>query len=110
MGGAMIRESRSSQALWALHEDDLELILRLVLASGSLKELARSYGVSYPTIRSRLDQVIERLQALLRGQFLDPMADQLADLIAKGEVTPGAAQIILDLHRKTFERGPLVGD
>ena len=33
-----------------------------VLASGSLKEIADQTGVSYPTVRSRLDKVIEALR------------------------------------------------
>ncbi len=34
-----------------------------VLASGSLKQIAEQTGVSYPTVRSRLDKVIEALRA-----------------------------------------------
>ncbi len=33
-----------------------------VLASGSLKEIAKQTGVSYPTVRSRLDRIIEELR------------------------------------------------
>lgn len=36
-----------------------------VLAGGSLKEIAAQAGVSYPTVRSRLDKVIEQLQGEL---------------------------------------------
>jgi hypothetical protein len=48
-----------------------------VLASGNLKEIAEQVGVSYPTIRSRLDKVIELLRAEIsktqrvRGNVLD---------------------------------------
>ena len=34
-----------------------------VLAGGSLKEIAEQTGVSYPTVRSRLDKVIEALRS-----------------------------------------------
>jgi hypothetical protein len=34
-----------------------------ILCSGNLKQLAEQVGVSYPTIRSRLDKVIEALQS-----------------------------------------------
>lgn len=34
-----------------------------VLAGGNLKEIAQQAGVSYPTIRSRLDKVIEALRS-----------------------------------------------
>ena len=33
-----------------------------LLASGSLKEIARTFGISYPTVRARLDRIIECLQ------------------------------------------------
>ena len=48
-----------------------------VLASGNLKEIAEQVGVSYPTIRSRLDKVIEALRGEIaktqrvRGNVLD---------------------------------------
>jgi hypothetical protein len=48
-----------------------------VLAGGNLKEIAEQVGVSYPTIRSRLDKVIEALRGEIaktqrvRGNLLD---------------------------------------
>ena len=48
--------------LAALSEEDLHFIRRFVLASGSLKELAKQYGISYPTVRIRLDCLIEKIR------------------------------------------------
>lgn len=76
----------------ALAPEDLDLIVQLVLHSGSLKDLAASYSVSYPTIRVRLDRVIERLRAVLAGRGPDPVSELLADLIERGEITTGAAR------------------
>ncbi len=45
-----------------LDEEDLSFIRRFLLASGSLKEIARLYGVSYPTVRLRLDKLIQKIQ------------------------------------------------
>ena len=45
-----------------LEEEDMAFIKRFVLASGSLKEIAREYGVTYPTVRLRLDRLIQRIQ------------------------------------------------
>jgi hypothetical protein len=48
-----------------------------VLAGGNLKEIAEQVGVSYPTVRSRLDKVIETLRGQIaktqsvRGSLLD---------------------------------------
>lgn len=86
-----------------LGDDDAEFVLRLVLASGSLKELAQEYGVSYPTLRGRLDRLIERLKALVAGRPRDPMAELLADLIEKGEIAPTVARSILKSHRQLLQ-------
>jgi hypothetical protein len=86
--------------LLQLDEEDLELVQRLVLVSGSIKELAEAYAVSYPTIRARLDRVIEHLNAALAARPVDPMAELLADHVERGEVTPRAAKAVLELHRK----------
>ncbi|HUT75065.1 MAG TPA: DUF2089 family protein [Armatimonadota bacterium] len=48
-------------ALASLGRSDQEFILQFVMASGSLKEMARLLGVSYPTVRNRLDEIIGRL-------------------------------------------------
>ena len=41
-----------------LEDEDLVVIKKFVLASGSLKEMAGEYGVTYPTVRLRLDRLI----------------------------------------------------
>ena len=52
-----------------------------VLASGSLKEIAQQTGVSYPTVRSRLDKVIDALRQEIgrtqkvRGTILDAVSE-----------------------------------
>ena len=45
-----------------LDEEDLVFIKRFLLASGSLKEMAGMYNVSYPTVRLRLDRLIQKIK------------------------------------------------
>jgi hypothetical protein len=85
--------------LHQLSEEDLNMVTAFVLVSGSIKDLARQYGISYPTMRQRLDRLIERVQALLDGAPADPLNDYLADLLSKGLLTPNVARRIRDLHR-----------
>jgi hypothetical protein len=79
-------------ALLRLPAEDVQLVTEFVLRSGSLKGLAAAYGVSYPTIRQRLDRLQERLRALLEDRPADPLRDLLADLVEQGELTAGAAR------------------
>ncbi|PCJ54603.1 MAG: hypothetical protein COA70_04955 [Planctomycetota bacterium] len=91
------------KAFQALDRADQELALELVSCSGSLKELAKRRSVSYPTIRQRLDRLIARLEAAQSEQPLDPMAEHLADLVERGEMTLGGAKAALLVHRELLQ-------
>ena len=51
-------------ALLRLSADEQEFVLSFVKCSGSLKEMASRMGLSYPTVRNRLDDIIARLGEL----------------------------------------------
>lgn len=93
-------DAEADHALTLLPREDLDLILELVLQSGSLKDLASAYSVSYPTIRARLDRTIERLRALISGHKPDPVTDLMADMVARGELSPAVARRLRDAIRK----------
>ena len=48
-------------SLMRLSDDDQTFISDFVKCSGSLKEMAQKLGLSYPTVRNRLDDIIEAL-------------------------------------------------
>lgn len=45
-----------------LDDEDISFIKRFILASGSLKEIAKEYDVTYPTVRLRLDRLIQKIK------------------------------------------------
>ena len=83
-----------------LEEEDQQFVKRLVLASGSLKELAEGYDVSYPTIRLRLDRLIERIRT-----SEDPLSDtfetKVRQLVAEGDVSARIGKQLLRMHKET---------
>ncbi len=85
--------------LTKLSNEDLDLISDLVLASGSLKDLAEVYSVSYPTIRLRLDKVIERLQQVRENKVPDKLTLLLSDLVERGELSASSARSIRETAR-----------
>jgi hypothetical protein len=94
-------DSRNSEhPLSRIPREDQDLVVELVLKSGSLKDLAAAYGVSYPTIRARLDKTIERLTAAVNGQKPDPVSELLATLVERGELSPTGARAVRDLVRQ----------
>lgn len=46
----------------SLENEDLEFIKKFVVHSGSLKNVAKIYDVSYPTVRIKLDRLIEKIK------------------------------------------------
>jgi hypothetical protein len=57
-----VEGSYALPALTSLSQEDQEFVVQFVRTSGSLKEMAALLGVSYPTVRNRLDDVIEKLK------------------------------------------------
>ena len=45
-----------------LEPEDAGFLKNFVLKSGSLKEIAKLYSVSYPTVRLRLDKLIQKIE------------------------------------------------
>lgn len=50
--------------LLQIPEEEQQFILDFFLASGSLKEMANQMGKSYPTVRNKLDDIIEKIKKL----------------------------------------------
>ena len=94
---------RPNHPLVRLEEDDLDFIVQFVLSSGSLKDMAQLYGVSYPTIRGTLNRVIDNLRQKLNAGGPDEMTELLATLVERGELKPAQAKRIRELHRNVVE-------
>jgi hypothetical protein len=45
-----------------LSAEDQDFILQFIKSSGSLKEMAKLLKLSYPTVRNRLDEIIEHIK------------------------------------------------
>jgi hypothetical protein len=68
-----------------LPAEDLGFLVEFVKASGSLKEIARRRGQSYPTVRNRLNDVIARLEE--SGPSALEKQRAILDAIAKGKIS-----------------------
>ena len=88
-----------------LEEEDYQFIKRLVLTSGSLKELADQYGVSYPTIRLRLDRLIDRIRHLDEHAPADRFDAKVRLLVADGEIPAKLGKELLQIHKSVVKGG-----
>jgi hypothetical protein len=89
--------------LAALSEEDLHFIRRFVLASGSLKDLAKQYGISYPTVRIRLDCLIEKIRLGEDPANQDPFRLLMRALVVEGKVPPHVAKDIIRRHEESVD-------
>ncbi|SRR6266849_192984 len=91
--------------LGALDDEDCAFVRRFILTSGSLKELAGEYGVSYPTVRGRLDRLIEKVRVAEDPRISDPFVRKVRMLVADGELAPALAKDLLEAHRASLRKG-----
>jgi len=68
-----------------LSPEERDLVEVFVLCGGSLKDAGQVLGISYPTVRARLDQVMASLK-MLKGQTEETRLSIL-DKLEKGEIT-----------------------
>ena len=85
-----------------LDEEDVAFIRRFLLASGSLKEVAGEYGVSYPTVRLRLDKLIQKIR-LGEDRAADPYVALIKRLAVSDKVDFDAAKILISEYKKQKE-------
>jgi hypothetical protein len=93
-----------------LEDEDYQFIKRFLLASGSLKDLAEQYEVSYPTIRLRMDRLIERIRNLDASSGADAFDAKVRLLVAEGEITPRLGKDLLRIHNHVVNGKPRNGD
>lgn len=81
--------------------EDLQFLKRFLLASGSLKDLAAEYQVSYPTIRGRLDRLIAKVRVVEDPKINDPFIRKLQVLVADGALPQSVARELIEAFRQS---------
>ena len=85
-----------------LDTEDLEFTKKFLLSSGSLKEVAALYGVSYPTVRLRLDRLIQKIR-LTETAEADPYVSLVKRLAVDDRLDFETAKILITEYRKAKE-------
>ncbi|MFC0505257.1 DUF2089 domain-containing protein [Micromonospora costi] len=83
--GVVIEGQFEPPQLAQLSADDQVFVAAFVRSHGSIKEMERIFGVSYPTIKSRLNRIAEQLD------FVDtdpaPTGADVVDRLRRGEIS-----------------------
>jgi hypothetical protein len=87
--GAALEGSWELPQLARLSAEDQVFVIAFVRSHGSIKEMERVFGVSYPTIKARLNRIGESLD------FVDtnpqPSRVEILERLSRGEITPDDA-------------------
>ena len=89
-----------------LTEEDLAFVRRFVLASGSLKDVAEAYGISYPTVRLRLDRLIAKIEVADKATISSDFERALRAEMADGTIDAATMKRLLKAHTKELEKKP----
>lgn len=89
-----------------LEEEDVSFIKKFILASGSLKEVAAQYGVTYPTVRLRLDRLIQKIR-IGEDTAADPYIATIKRLAVNEKLDFDTAKLLISEYKKTKGVPPL---
>ena len=82
-----------------LDGEDMTFIKRFLLASGSLKEMAREYGVTYPTVRLRLDRLIQKIK-MADSAGSEPYVALIKRLALSDKLDFDTAKLLISEYKK----------
>ncbi len=82
-----------------LDDEDVAFIKKFILASGSLKEIATGYGVTYPTVRLRLDKLIQKIR-IAETDSAEPYVALIKRLAVSDKLDFDTAKILISEYKK----------
>ena len=83
-----------------LDDEDVAFIKKFLIASGSLKEMAKQYKVTYPTVRLRLDKLIQKIKINDDAEN-DPYIALIKKLAINDKLDFDTAKILIGEFKKT---------
>jgi len=86
----------------SLELDEIEFIKKFILSSGSLKEVAKSYKVSYPTVRIRVDRIIQKIEVNSKIES-EPFIVYIKQMAIEDRISIDDAKKIIEKYK--LERG-----
>ncbi|CEN23601.1 DUF2089 family protein [Paraclostridium sordellii] len=83
-----------------LDDEDINFIKKFILSSGSLKEVASLYGVTYPTVRLRLDKIIQKIN-LNESNNIDPYISVIKKLAIEDKIDFETAKFLISEYKNS---------
>jgi hypothetical protein len=68
--------------------------------------MAKAYGISYPTVRLRLDRLIQKIELLESQEITSEFERVLRIQYGEGRIGVETLRVLLEAHRKEMEGKP----
>lgn len=81
-----------------LEKEEQIFIKNFIIASGSMKELSKHYEVSYPTIRARIDKIIDKIK--ITEHTSNSFDTFILNMVIDNEITLKSAKEIIKKHEE----------
>ena len=95
--GTSIEGDFQAERLLALTPEQRSFVLSFLRNRGNIRELEKELGISYPTVRARLDQILAALGLESNPGKEKPARKEVLEMLAQGEITQEQA---LDMLKK----------
>ena len=86
-----------------LEDEDVSFIKKFILASGSLTEIAGIYGVTYPTVRLRLDRLIQKIE-LGEREDEEPYIALIKRMAVNDKLDFDTAKLLIQEYKKAKQK------
>ncbi len=95
--GTSIEGDFQAERLLALTPEQRGFVLSFLRNRGNIREMEKELGISYPTVRARLDQILAALGLESNPSKEKPARKEVLEMLAQGEITQEQA---LDMLKK----------
>ncbi|HBL83651.1 MAG TPA: hypothetical protein DDZ99_01875 [Clostridiales bacterium] len=85
-----------------LDDEDMNFIKKFILSSGSLKEIANLYSVTYPTVRLKLDKVIQKIN-ISENTSKEPYIALIKQLAINEKIDFDTAKLLINQYKKIIK-------
>ena len=84
-----------TERLLSLNAQQRSFVLSFLRNRGNIREMEKELGISYPTVRSRLDDIIQAIDGASATKTPPLTRKQILEMLAKGELTQEDAMAMI---------------
>src|SRR5699024_7132525 len=97
-GGGKLNRDDVPEWIRALDKESLDFIRKFILTSGSLKEISKIYGVAYPTVRTKLDKIIKKIELNSKEEDVE-FVSMIKNLVIDERISLEVAKLIIEKYK-----------